>query len=430
MRALMATMLVVSFAVGLYAADADNWSSIHSAGVAEADAGHDREALRLFYRTWASAQLPDEQAVSAEEIGILLQRDGDTEQAKCWLQRARAGMVGLNGADLQLSKIDMVLGGIARDGGDYATAEAFLRVSLSELPTRDRASASTQNALADMLREQGRAGEAAALFAAVLSLDDITPRQRIDALLGAADIDRGLGAWQASADKWNAAIAAARAAGDELAEAIALRGLGGTWFEAGIPARAEPLLREALRRFKANPNAPGEQTAAALTSLAELYRGENKLTLAEEAYSEALKLDRQLLGVDHPQTAKLLEGLSIVYALRGNIATARDLSAQASNLMSNAFGAQSLPLAGALATQALVEMQAKDLNAAAEFYRQALDITRHYPDNQRMELRLIERYSAVMQALHRGREVEGLRSEAKTLNTYFKAAQFNAGQLH
>jgi tetratricopeptide (TPR) repeat protein len=232
-----------------------------------------------------------------------------------------------------------------------------------------------------------------------------------------------MGAWQSSANKWNAAITEARNQGDELDEAVALRGLGSTWLDAGIPARAEPLLRRALSLLKANPSAPGEQTASALLRLGDLYLGENKLRLAEEAYTESLKLNRLVLGEDHPQTGRLLEDLAMVYSLRGDIAMARDLAAQSADLMSRAMGAGSLPVASSLSTQAFVETQAKDLGAASEFYRRALEIARLYPGTQRMELMLIERYSAVMQAMHRGREADALKSEAKTLTTYFKASQ-------
>ena len=425
MRALIAAAIVVFLNGTLHAEPAaESWSVVHAAALREEAAGHSDEEMRLFRRSWVLAQSGDEQALSAEEIGIVLHRGGDGAQAKYWLERARAGFTDLKGSEEHLSRIDMLLGGIARDAGDYVTAEAFMRSSLAEWPVRNSFTASTTNALADLLREQGRDNEAAELFARVLRIDDLTPRQRIDALLGSADIERGLGAWQSSANKWNAAITEARNQGDGLDEAIGLRGLGSTWLDAGVPARAEPLLRQALALLKVNPAAPGEQTAGVLLRLGDLYVGENKLRLAEEAYEEALKLNRSLLGEEHPQTGRLLEDLAIVYSLRGDIATARDLAAQSVDLMTKAMGAGSLPVASSLSTQAIVETQAKDLSAAAEFYRQALEIARRYPGNQRMELMLIERYSAVMQAMHRGREAEALKSEAKTLSTYFKASHF------
>jgi tetratricopeptide (TPR) repeat protein len=143
--------------------------------------------------------------------------------------------------------------------------------------------------------------------------------------------------------------------------------------------------------------------------------------MAEENLSKAIAMARRTLGEDHPQVAEMGENLAWIFADRGEIAAARELSAHSLDVMSKTFGAESLPVAGALATRAYIEVRAKDLNAAAENYRRALQIVRSHPDNQRIELTLIQRYRDVLKALHRNQEIAALKTEAGLISNNFKA---------
>src|SRR6202030_1415007 len=85
-------------------------------------------------------------------------------------------------------------------------------------------------------------------------------------------------------------------------EAVASRGLAETWLEQGNTSRAEPLLRRVLAVFENDPLS-GNQIAATLRSLGQLYLGENKPALAEDALTRALAREEALLGHEHPQVA-------------------------------------------------------------------------------------------------------------------------------
>jgi tetratricopeptide (TPR) repeat protein len=405
----------------LAASTGASWTAVHDAGLRAAREGRTEDELKYFLATWNLALTVDQQAISAEEIGYQLHRKGQNQEARQWMEKARALCLTVPG-NPHLSSIDAILADIARDAADYAGAERLWRASMAEHPDDNIRLAAAQLGLADLLREQGRVGEAAGLFNSVLALDNIAPRQHVDALLGLADVDRGSGEWAASASEWNQAIEFAHAHEDPLSESVALRGLGETWLDAGLPARAEPLLRRALSLFESNPASPPEQTATVLRSLGSLYCAQNKLAMAEEMLTRALSLDRKVLGDNHPQVAQMMETLSWVYSERGELATAKDLSAQAWNVMSNTFGADSLPVAGALASRAFVEVRAKDLNAAALYYAEAVKIARHHPDYQRMQLSLIQRYQEVLKALHRNHEAGELNAEARVISNNLKVS--------
>ena len=166
-----------------------------------------------------------------------------------------------------------------------------------------------QNALADLLREEGRRTEARQLFSQIVDAPSVTPQLRLSALIGLADIDLHLGEWKTSVDEGNTALEIARGEGDTQSEAIILRGLGRAWLKAGSAARAEPLLRRSLSKLESDPAGPPLQVSESLGALAEYYRAGNKLALAEDAWSRALTIKRTLFGEAHPQVAYLMEEL-------------------------------------------------------------------------------------------------------------------------
>jgi tetratricopeptide (TPR) repeat protein len=268
-----------------------------------------------------------------------------------------------------------------------------------------------RNNLASLLREEGRSAEAQPLFQASIDLGNVSWQQRAGALIGLADIDREQGSWKASIDRWNQALDICRREKDERAEAIVLRGLGTTWLSSGAMARAEPLLRRSLQMMETAARMPPEDIATAHSSLAELYRAENKLALAEDEWSRALQIDRPILGETHPQVAVLMEMLSEVYSARGRFGIARDYAARASETMRGSFGENSMPVATALTNQANVEARASDLDAAVRDYERAIRIARLYPEHGSLQDVMIQRYAGLLKAMHRPREARALLSQ-------------------
>ncbi len=145
-----------------------------------------------------------------------------------------------------------------------------------------------------------------------------------------------------------------------------------------------------------------------------LYRAENKLTLAEDAFLRALQLDRVVLGEAHPQVAWLMEMLSDLYSTMGERDLALDYASKAVNVMQALFGDASLPAAASLANRATVEQREKELEAALKDFDRALGIARSYPGNEVFKQTLTERYAALLKSMHRDREAKGLSALAKS----------------
>lgn len=295
-----------------------------------------------------------------------------------------------------------------RTSGDYAGAEGVLRDGAGDPSFDPELKGLLRNNLADLLREEGKSTEARALFEESARATSGSSRQRVGALIGLADIDRQQGNWEASVDQWNEALEICRREHDGQSEAIALHGLGITWLESGVAARAEPLLRRSLRMMENNAATLPEEVATAHSGLAELYRSENKLALAEGEWSRALQIDRAVLGEAHPQVAVLMAKLADVYSARGELSIAREYAARALETMRGTFGEDSMPAATALTNQAAVEQRAGDFDAAAKDYDSAIRIARVHPEHRAIEAVMIQRYAGLLKAMHRPREAKAL----------------------
>jgi len=390
----------------------EKWSTVYDAGLAANQTHNYEESLRLFQQSWETARTPGERGVSAIGLGQTYRRLDRLKDAKEWLERARQALSGDPRLSSRLAVTTADLADLYRTSGDYPDAERLLREMLLSPSCDAESKALLRNSLADLLREEGRSTEAQPLFAESAGLAAVSWKQRLSALVGLADIDGQNGDWEASVNRWNEALEMCRREHDAGAEAVVLRGLGTTWLKAGDRARAELLLRRSLWIMENNSDIPQEQVAGAHSGLAELYRSENKLALAEDELSRALRIDHTVLGDAHPQVAILLEMLSDVYSARGEFGLAREYATQASETMSSSFGENSMAVAAALTNRAAVEEWASDLGAAAKDYERAIDIARAHPEHRSLESVMIRRYAGLLKVMHRPREAKVLDAEA------------------
>ena len=432
MRTSIALTIYVSVVVGMSPADSfaegllaggqaeSEWTTVYDAGMAASRRHNYQESRDLFERSWEISRTAEEKGASADCLGQVYQRLDRVKEAKEWLDRARQAF----GADprlgSQLAFTTAALADLYRATGDYPAAERILRETLgsplSEAESRMSDADSKgllRNNLADLLREEGRNSEAQPLFKESIAVRAISWKQRVAALIGLADIDRQKGYREASVSQWNEALEICRRERDRRAEAVARRGLGLTWLTSGEAARAEPLLRRSLRIVEDDTDMPPEQVASAHSSLAELYRSENKLALAEDEWSRALRIDQTALGETHPQVAVLMEMLSDVYSARGEFRLAREYATRASEAMNTSFGENSMPAAAALANRATVEQRASSLDAAAKDYERAVGIARIHPEHRSLQVAIIQRYADLLKAMHRPREAKALATEVR-----------------
>lgn len=390
------------------------WISVYQTGIAASRRHSDDEALQFFARSWQISDRDEERGLSADAAGQTCRRLGRVTDARQWTERAWQAFSRDPRLVSRLAVTAANLSDLDRSIGDYTSAERNLREVLASPAVDAQTQAFLRNNLADLLREEGREDEARPLFGESIGAASLSSRERASALIGLADIERQQSAWESSISRWNEAIGICRRSQDEAAEAIALRGLGLTWLQSGVVARAEPLLRRSLRIMDANPDTPPEEVASAHSALGELYRAENKLGLAEDEWKRALDIDRPVLGESHPQVAILMEMLSELYSARGEFSEARDYSARALESMSKSFGERSLAVATALTNQAGVEQRARDFDAAARHFETAIQIARAHPEHRSLQTAMAERYARLLKAMHRTREAKALLAESNS----------------
>jgi tetratricopeptide (TPR) repeat protein len=390
---------------------ADDWLTVNHSGTESFRQGKWQDALAAFEKALPLATLPVEQAISASDMGAALHTLGRIPEAKPWFERAVAIWRTLPDHSTELAESAVCLADTLRAMGDFRGAENELR-ALLPLNVPNERKAALLNALADLLREQGRNSEARELFSATLALGELAPIRRIDANLGLADIDRQTGNRTAALREANLAATLARDASDASSEALALRAIGNTWREAGDTAKAEPILRRSLAMSRQTPVTSPRQIAAGLSCLASLYRDQGKYSLAEQHWLEAMQIEIKAVGPRHPQTAVIMESLSGIYTMQKRYAEAAKLAQTSWEIMSETFGEDSVAAAGALSTIAFVEQGEKRLDSAAEKYSEALAIFRAKGDpNDTNILDAMDRYASVLASLHRNNEARQLRHE-------------------
>jgi tetratricopeptide (TPR) repeat protein len=426
----MRTLLVPVFYVSLAAVclantpeaeskTAPEWRKNYEAGLEASRLQHYDEALSLFQHNWDHARSDEERGVVSLALGQIYHHLGRHKDAAQWFDRAlhawsAESMYHDPRQSLMAAVSAVDLADSFRDTGDYDHSELTLRQALTAPAADEAPKAMVRNSLADLLREEGRDAEAEPVFNENLKDPSSSPHDRGGSLIGIADIERRRHAWDASVEHWNQALEINRRAGDSRSEAIALRGLAITWLDSGSPARAEPLLKRSAQIIENLPEPAPEQLASTLSGLGELYRFENKLTLAENEWTKALQLDRNELGEVHPQVAWLMEMLADVISARGEFSVACDYANRAAEAMSAAFGADSMPFAAALTNRALVEERATRFDEAAQDYQRAIGIARDHASNRTLYAAMLQRYADFLKAAHRGREAKAIAIEARS----------------
>jgi tetratricopeptide (TPR) repeat protein len=301
-----------------------------------------------------------------------------------------------------------------RAQGEYSMEAHLLRETLARYAVHQEEKALILNLLADSMREEGKSSAAQTTFRDVLRMQGISWKRLFEANAGLADLDCTGRVWEESAAQWNTAANLAHEHHDDAREAIAWRGLAEIWLGQGNLARAEPLLRRALKVFENDPFS-GDQIAPTLSCLGQLYLSENKPALAEDVLTRALAKQEAMVGSKHPQVALLLELLGDTAALRNQMAVARDYFGRAQRIVEQKFGEDS-PICGAVfANWGVAEQRSGDKNRAAAQYEKALTILRAGGrDVAALRMLVIERYAALLKSTHRRKEANALLAEAKS----------------
>jgi tetratricopeptide (TPR) repeat protein len=120
--------------------------------------------------------------------------------------------------------------------------------------------------------------------------------------------------------------------------------------------------------------APPTEIARLLDDLAQDYERQQQWVLAKQTYERALKIDRDILGNDHPRVASHLQNLAIVAQNMGDLKRAESLYREAIDSEERAFGDQHPETAAAQGNYALLLEREGRLAEAEPLLRNALDV--------------------------------------------------------
>jgi tetratricopeptide (TPR) repeat protein len=425
MRGIAALALLVSAYCGTLGAGTsdgqDKWADLHAKAVDLIGSKDLQGALTVLTRCGELAQTPVEIGVTANDRGLVLFQTGQLKEAKQSLLKAVDIWKTIQDTAGRLAQTSVILAEVDRDLGDYSAAEQLLRDALKQIPEGEplkganlEAKALATADLGDLLREEGRGAEARAFLAQVGELNGVSWRRLAEATVGLAELDGDAHSWDQSTAEWNKVIDVAHAHSDASLEAVAKRGLGQEWLDRGDPARAEPLLRSALATFESDPSANPGQFAPTLTCLAQLYLGENKLALAEDALTKALDEDQRMLGETNPQMAVVLEMLGDTLARRNQMDVARQHLDRAAHIIAGTFGEQSTLAGAAFASWGVIEQRANYPARAIELFQKALglisptDVT-----SNALRMNVLRHYAEVLKATHHKQEANAVLLQVK-----------------
>lgn len=199
------------------------------------------------------------------------------------------------------------------------------------------------------------------------------PAMRAQVLTVAGRVYLRLGQHERARSALAEAIAAKRATGTlDAGLAQALSQMGVLAREQGALAASESYFDEALRVQRQVPGVEPNDIAIALVELGRTYNLRDRFSDSERVFAEALEIRRRALGPEHRETAVSLGDLGQALWYQGRLDEARPLLELCIATHRLALGAEHPNVALSLANLALLERDRGDFAAAENLYATAL----------------------------------------------------------
>jgi tetratricopeptide (TPR) repeat protein len=175
-------------------------------------------------------------------------------------------------------------------------------------------------------------------------------------------------------------------------------------------AGAESLFQRACQAYEKSGGPNDLRLATELENLGNFYRDQPQfdITKAELPLKRSLAIREKVLGPEHPETARALSDLSLLYFYEKNAAAAEEYALQALPLEEKAFGSESLRVSTTLNRLGISERDLGKFKDAETNLKRALAIRerKHAPDDWIV---------MSLENLASAYEVQGLDSQAQPL---------------
>ncbi len=165
-----------------------------------------------------------------------------------------------------------------------------------------------------------------------------------------------------------------RFAGEPLVEASIRTTLGGTYYDLGEYAAAEPQLRRALELRRTAAGNQHQETARLMNRLALLHWRQGRLDEAEPLHRDAYKAGLQLLGPNHPDVLAYEMNLANLLRARGRYKEAEPLYERNLENKRRVLGAEHVDTLDTMGNFANLLQETGRFDKAESLHRQALDI--------------------------------------------------------
>lgn len=364
-----------------------------------------REALELWHRVRGPGHA--DVATQYERLGRTLLRQNKSLDAMRAFDEARTIRTALG------QETDM---GVLRDQAEAAEQSELLQTALqrreeavqrlrAETPPRRAALAANIVSLAHVHFLLDDYGATERLYREALSLtEEPVLRERIMTGLAMALTSQGRGEEGEPLQRQVLAEVTARAGPVSVDSAIAMSDLARILAVRGDPARAEPLLHDALAVFEAQPEPDRSRIATLKLNLGVALGDMDRHLEALQLFNEAFRIRREVFGAGHARTVKVIELIVFEYVALGAYDQAEPLAAQLVRLTQDRVGADHPILAKALQRHAYVLQSAGRYAEAERLMRRAADIMRRQSQDPRDRIRYDANWGVTLLDSDRPRE--------------------------
>lgn len=152
--------------------------------------------------------------------------------------------------------------------------------------------------------------------------------------------------------------------------------MGRVYYKLGLYDSALPLLKDALELNRQALGREHPDVASTLNNLALVLHAKGDFAAAEPLYREALEMRRKLLGDERAEVAASLNNFGLFLKDKGDYEQAEINLRQALALRRKLFGASHVDVAESLNELGVVLKQKGDFKAAEPLYREALEMRR------------------------------------------------------
>jgi len=370
-------------------------------------------------------------ATSLNNIGFLLQAQGDYAAARPFLERALEIYRKVLGDEhshiaASLNNIGLLL----HRQGDYAAARPYyeqaLEIRRNVLGQEHPLTAQSLRSLGVLLRAQGDCDAARPYHEQALEICQKVlgeeHRDTASSLNSLGSLLQAQGDYTAARPHLEQALEIRRKVlGEEHRDtATSFSDLGFLLLAQGDYAAARPYFEQALEIYKKVLGDEHPYTATSLNNLGGLLQTQGDYADARPYYEQALEIRRKVLGEEHPHTAQSLNNVGFLLDAQGDYDAARPYYEQAMEIRRKVLGEEHPEFAQSLNNLALLLKAQGNYTAARLYFEQALKIrTKVHGEEHPDTTRQLDNLGALLQAQGEWRHAVDVTDQSRRASASF-----------